>query len=306
MMRRRIEIGEALRQRVCSGLHLGLLRPGDRVASAREVAKQLGTDYRVVVAAARALERERLLHVRPRAGIFVARETEPARAGALPVPDVGLLNLLVEEVMSGLSAQSFPERARRCLQTVRLRAACLECNEDQREALCHELRAHYGLDCLGVEIEGLEADAPSLRTADLLVSTSYHAGDVRRLAEALGKPCILVTLDPAQRAEIARLLVQKPVYFVGTDPRWARKARLIWGGEAGAAANLRHVTLGIDPLGAIPREAAVMVMPGARRRLAGHRLLEQALPQRGFSRDSARQILAFVVQANVAAWLGVS
>jgi hypothetical protein len=43
-----------------------------------------------------------------------------------------------------------------------------------------------------------------------------------------------------------------------------------------------------------------MVMPRARRLLAGNSLLERALPQRGFSRDTARQILSFLVQANLA------
>src|SRR5947199_10673592 len=67
MGRRRNDIHETLRRRVMSDLHLGLVRPGQRLASARETARELGTDYRVVVAAGRALEREGLLEIRPRA-----------------------------------------------------------------------------------------------------------------------------------------------------------------------------------------------------------------------------------------------
>jgi len=305
MSRRREEIQEALRHRVTSGLHLGLLHPGERLASARETAKALGTDYRVVVAAARALEREGLIEIRPRAGIFIGG-TSPAPPAASLLAGFGgrLVNQLVDDLAVGAPAQSFPERARRCLQTVHLRAACLECNEDQREALAGELREHYGVEGIEVDLESVGAGAPVLRGVDLLVSTTYHAGEVRRLARELARPYVLVTLDPTQRREIAALLAERPVYFIGVDPRWETKARAIWGDEPGAADHLRHLTLGRDSLDDIPSEAAVLVMPSARRQLAGHPVLERALPARGFSRDSARQILSFVVQANIAAWLG--
>jgi hypothetical protein len=159
------------------------------------------------------------------------------------------------------------------------------------------------MESTGVELARLRGRvSPALLHADLVVSTTHHATEVRHLAAKLGKPHVIVTLDPAWRAEIERLLLEGLVYFVGTDPRWAAKAREIWGGVAGAA-NLRTVTLGHDPVDDIPPQAAVMVMPGARRALEGTRLLERALPPRGFSRDSARQILNFVVQTNVAAWL---
>ena len=184
------------------------------------------------------------------------------------------------------------------------RSSCLECNEDQREALAGELREHYGVEGIEVDLESVDASAPVLRGVDLLVSTTYHAGEVRLLARELARPYVLVTLDPTQRREIAALLAERPVYFIGVDPRWETKARAIWGDEPGAAAHLRHLTLGRDSLDDIPSEAAVLVMPSARRQLAGHPVLERALPARGFSRDSARQILSFVVQANIAAWLG--
>src|SRR4029079_19292246 len=173
--------------------------------------------------------------------------------------------------------------------------ACLEWNADQRDALASELREHYGLETVELDVAHLEAPAPALRGVDLLVSTSHHAGEVRALARDLAKPYVLVTLDPVQRREIAALLAERPVYFVGVDPRWETKAREIWGDEPGAASNLRHLTLGRDAADDIPPEAMVMVMPAARRQLAGHSVLARALPPRGFSRDSARQILSFVV-----------
>jgi GntR family transcriptional regulator len=133
--RRREEIREALRRRVANGVHLGFLRPGQRLTSAHEVARQHSTDYRVVTAAVRALEQEGLLEVRARAGIFVGRNA--ARPDAVALAGLGsrLVSLLVEEVASGLPATGFPERVRHCLETVRVRTACVECNQDQLDSI---------------------------------------------------------------------------------------------------------------------------------------------------------------------------
>jgi GntR family transcriptional regulator len=300
MLSRRDAIGKALRQRVTSGLHLGLLHPGERLASARETARQLGTDYRVVVEAVRQLARDGLLEIRPRAGIFVGRGVGRPLSGNMAGLGARLVDLLVEEVMRGLPAPGLVERVRRCLESVRLRAACIECNRDQLDALCHELSVDYGFASTPVDMAELRRLAPTLRQADLLVSTSFHAGEVRHLARRMAKRCVIVTLDPAWRAEVERLLEAGPVYFIGTDPRWAAKALQVWATAAGVA-NLRPLTIGQHRLEDIPADAAVMVMPGARRHLAGTPLLARALPQRGFSRETAHEILRFVVERNLAA-----
>jgi GntR family transcriptional regulator len=303
MSGRREVIRETLRRRVMNCLHLGMVRPGERLASAREAARQLGTDYRVVVAAARELAHDGLLEIRPRSGIFVGRDACQPDAAALAGLGNRVVNLMLEEIAVGLPAPGLLDRVSRCLSTVQLRAVCLECNHDQLDSICQELTTTYGLASMGVELDRLSHQVPLvLRQADLLVTTAFHAAEVRHLAEQLGKPHVIVTLDAAWRAEIERLLGQGPVYFVGTDVRWAAKLREIWGGVAGAA-NLHAMTIGHDALDDIPEQAAVMVMASARRALAGTRLLQRALPTRGFSRDSARQILTFMVQTNVAAWM---
>lgn len=291
---------EGLRQRVTSGLHLGQLCPGDRLGSARQTAREAGTDYRMVVAALRGLERDGLLEIRPRGGIYVSRRAPAPRSSRLPGFGNGLVALVLDELAGGLPVAAVAERLRHCLDTIGLRAACIECNDDQLDFLSHELQVGYGLESVTVEVDRLRGEPPlAVRQADLLVSTTFHAGDVRRCAARLGKPCVIVTLDARRRADVTRLLAERPVYFIGTDRRWAAKARTIWAREPGAE-RLQALTLGHDPLESIPEDAAVMVMPRARRLLAGNSLLERALPPRGFSRDTTRQILSFLVQANLA------
>lgn len=287
-----------------SRLHLGLVEPGDRLPSARATAQEMGADYRVVVAAYRELERDGLVEVRARSGVFVAAGASRPDA-TLPRFGQRVVELLAEEVTRGRPALDFPERVRRCLETLRLRAACIECNDDQLSALRYELEVDYGLEASCIEVDELESGGRpphAVRQADLLVSTSFHAPEVRRVATALGKPCVIVTLDPDFRAELARLMIERPVYFVGTDPRFADKLRVLFREET-AAANLRPLIVGRDRLEEIPDGAPVVLTPASRERLAGSGLLQRALPPRGFSRESARQILSFVVRANVAAMM---
>lgn len=305
MAARREQVRERLRQRAINGLHLGILRPGQRLPSARQMAKELGTDYRLVVAAYRELEREGLVEVRPRSGIFLAATASEPRA-ALPAMARRVVEILVDEVMAGNPAPDFPERVRRCLETLRLGAACLECNEDQMSFLCHELALDYGLETAGVDWASLAPGGRppiELRRADLLVSTSFHAAETHRLARTLDKPVVIVTLQRSFRAELARLLEERPVYFVGTDPRFAAKLLVLFGDERGRA-NLRPVIVGRDPVDEIPPDAAVLLSPSARVRLAGHPLLERAIPPRGYSRETAHQLLTFIVERNLAAMVG--
>jgi DNA-binding transcriptional regulator YhcF (GntR family) len=301
MARRREVIRDGLRQRVTSGLHLGWLHPGERLGSARQSAREAGADYRTVVAALRGLERDGLLEIRPRGGLYVGCRAPRSRSGQLKGFGDRLADFVLDEVADGLPVATVAERLRNCLDTARLRAVCIECNQDQLDFLGQELQAGFGLESAAVEIGRLRGGTPlPVRQADVLVSTTFHAGEVRRVAARLGKACVIVTLDPRRRADVTRLLTERPVYFIGTDPRWAAKARVIWAGVPGAE-RLRAVTVGHDPLGDIPAEAGFMLMPRARRLLAGTPLAERALPPRGFSLDTTRQILSFLVHANTAA-----
>ncbi len=300
--RKRSEISESLRRRLVSGLHLGLLRPGDRLPSVRELGREFGAHQRVILAAYRELERDGLVEFRPRSGIYVAATAAPV-LGMLPAMARRMVEFLVEGLSFGVSATEMPERMRRCIETLRLRAVCVECNDDQIDSLCRQLHTDYGLTSTAVELHELdtaEAEA-EIRRADLIVTTSFHANDVRRVAERAGKPWIATSLRADMVAEIARHLVQGPVYFVGTDPRFAQKTRDIFGAMP-SGHNVRPVIVGQDDVLLIPESAPAYVMARAREKLGGLPLLARVPPmERTFSADSAREILTFIVRANMAA-----
>jgi GntR family transcriptional regulator len=301
-MQRRGDISDTLRQRVLSALHFGTLRPGSRLPSARVLSTELKADPRVVTAAYRQLEREGIVERRPPSRAhFVAAARPPA--GALAPTAEWLVEVFAGALARGVPAPEFPEHARRSLETLRLRVACVECNADQLVWLCRELHEDFGLVAAEVDVEALDDTdvvPPPLRSADLLVTTAFHAEEVQRVADRLGKPVVVATIRPDLTAEIAWLLSEGPLYFVGTDVRFERKLHRLFPGAD--AANLRAVLVGRDDVGAIPAGSPAYVMRTARDRLGGlppH--LRPLSTLRAFSPETQREVLRFILRANAAA-----
>ena len=302
MVKRRDEIVTVLRQRVVAGLHLGVLKAGTRLPSVRTLASEFGIDPRVALAAYRELEMEGLVELRARSGIFVA-STAASTGEMLPQMAEWVAGVLVEALTRGVPAIEFPERLRACLETVRLRAVCIECNADQITSLCNELEADYGLDARPLEVQALRSAgaAKELESADLLVTTPYHAADVQQAAERHGKPWITISLRPALLAETARLLERGPMYFVVKDPRFAEKLPWMFA-AAPSVGNLRALVVGRDDLSSIPEGAPTYVMAAARGELEKLPSRLRLIPApRVFSADSATALLRFVLNANIAA-----
>jgi hypothetical protein len=220
----------------------------------------------------------------------------------LPGLSEWVVEVLVEALGRGIPAPELPERIRRCLETLRLRALCVECNADQLYSLCDELQHDYGLEASPVEISQVRSPErrAELRRADLLVTTSFHANEVREIAERERKPWIAIVLRSEIVAEMTRQLHEGPVYFVATDPRFADKLGVIF--SSVGQENVRTVILPQEDVKRIPEEAPVVVMKSARALLQGTSLLERARPlPRVFAPESAHEILSFIVQANLAA-----
>lgn len=299
-------LAETLRQRFFSSLHLGVLEPGSRLPSVRELAAEMTVDRRAIVAAYRVLERDGLVELRQRSGVYFA-DGAPGLPGARRSPPGDwAVDVAVRALEMGIPAPRLADRFHDLLSTLRLRACCLECNGDQRASLCEELLDDYGFasDSLDVDEALAEPGRPELHRADLFVTTQFHAGEVQELARRVGRPWIAVTLRTDIYTEIARRLPTGPVYFVVSDPRFAVKLGRIFSAVEGAS-NFRAVVVGRDDVSALPLRAPVYVTRAARPRLAGHALLERVMPEeRSFAPSSAKAILSLIIQRNLAA-LGV-
>lgn len=260
---------------------------------------------RGIVAAYRELERDGIVEVRARSGVYVAPHAL-SPGWLLPQFQDWVVRTLVGGIRRGVPGPELPEHIRRCLQTVRLRALCAECNRDQLRYLCSELERDYGLDTVGVGLEALSSGeaAAELERADLLVTTSFHLGEIRRIARRADKPWVAIVLRRDFVSEVVRHLGQGLVFFVVADVRYAEKLHVMYGRVRGAA-NLRAMVVGQHDLSEIPAGAPTYVTKAARERLGDEPRLSHVAPiERMFSLETAREILSFTVGANLAALRG--
>ena len=300
-------VAEALRDRIVTGLHMGRYVGGERLSSTRELATEFDVNERVVLAALRILADEGFIDLRARSGAYVI---PPHPAGGSSLPDLGtwLVSMLLQARARGLAPRDVSEYTRRCLETRRVRAACIECNRDHQHLLCSELSDDHGYVAENTELNDLRGAElpPSVRHADLLVTTSFHSTDVSRVAKRLGKPCITIALRPDILDEVSRRLNDGPLFYVATDPRVEPKLRRMLA-PVSRVKNLRVLIVGRDDLDTIPPDAPTFVMTSARRFVA-ERYGENAgpgkpifHPPRSFSEETARELLEFLVRANMAA-----
>jgi len=102
-------------------------------------------------------------------------------------------------------------------------------------------------------------------------------------------------------AEITHHLARGPVYFVGTDPRFRDALELVFG-PTQYGHHVRPIILGEDDPASIPEDTPTHVMRSAHARLGDAPLARRVLPlRRVFSDGMARELLRFVIQANMAA-----
>ncbi len=300
MPTRRSTITDTIRTRLFSGLHLGLFKHGSRLPSVRELSRELNADPRVVLAAYRALEREGLVALRERSGVYVAPAATLVGAESAVRAD-WMVDVLMRGLARGMPGSAMADVLQRSLETLRLHAVVVECNADQLHSVPAELRRDYGFEVSALDVGALDGDGQPpgvLRRADLLVSTPFHRRQVERLAERLGTPQVVITMCADLFAEVRRLLPATPVYFIVADPRFAAKLHHLFEGAPGAD-NLRPLIVGEDDLAAIPDAAPTYLTQLARERVGDTPLLRRVLPEaRVFSNESARQLLSFVVRSN--------
>ena len=299
-------VAELLRERVVTGLHVGRYTGGERLPSGRTLAKELGVNERVVLAALRSLADDGLILLRQRSGAYVA-PPQPASGNSLPDLGAWLVTMLLQARARGLPPRQLAEYARRLLGSTPVRAACIECNRDQLHLLCSELSSDHGFVSDPMEIDDLDAPSATsaLRRADVLVTTVFHRNAVQTVARALGKPCIAVALKSEIMEGVARRLQRGAVYFVATDVRYAEKLRRMLA-PMGPIANLKVLLVGRDDPDRIPTNAPTFVMTSARDhmlarygRVAGPG--QPIHPARHFSDRAARDLLTFLIRTNAAA-----
>jgi DNA-binding transcriptional regulator YhcF (GntR family) len=206
-----------------TSLHLGRLRPGDRVASVRRLADITGLNRKTVHRAYAALAKEGFLDVRPGAGTYVAAAVDSHRT-----PDALLhaINICRGEALSlGLSTSAFADFVHGALNggLQGLPLVVTECNHEQIEMIGRDVRAGLGADARPVLLEDLVANpARALAGAWGVVTTDCHRAQVESAARTVGAPVYRVALDAEFPQAIIRWARSRDVVLAIGDERFAR------------------------------------------------------------------------------------
>ena len=292
---------ERLRGRILRGLYSGTVAPGDRLPSARDAAEELGAGHRLVLAAYHDLAAVGLVELRERTGVYVARDGNIRS----PLPNAEwLIDTLVEGLVRNIPALALPDRLRAAMGARRLHAVVVEGTRDQIEGISRELRDDYGLAVTGLDAAQLPgpggAQIPELGDVDLLVSTPDYARPVRELARRLGVSAIIARTGPDLVGGDWGILLRAPLYLLVSDERSVEGIRRAFESVPTAAENLHVLVVHRDDISSIPEDAAVYVTRGAAASLGSEKVPGRRVPTvRGFSIQTAREIVTHIVHANV-------
>ncbi|CAN5667010.1 hypothetical protein BH23GEM5_BH23GEM5_12530 [soil metagenome] len=310
-MNRKDELVARLRDRILAELHLGRLHAGDRLPSIRELASVIGADQRAVAQVYRLLEAEGLVEIRGRSGVFVAPQE---RSGSEILAETArwIADVFTEGWKRRIRVPDLPDMLRRCTATVRLHCACIESNEDHLTSLFTEASDDFGLeahpiylDCLMQAEEGevinLDLLPPELRNADLLLTSAFHAGGVRRVAAVLRKPLAVASVHADLVNAIEYRLRAAPLTFVCADPRFGERMRTLHGNVGGE--ERIHVVLAddADAVAGLNRSEPVLLTLAARERLGDVDLSLIAPHSPSFSPESARELMELLIRLNMEA-----
>ncbi|MEO7823517.1 MAG: GntR family transcriptional regulator [Gemmatimonadaceae bacterium] len=121
-VRKRAAVAAILRDRIERALGTGALVRGDRLPGTRETGLELSVDPRVFAAAYTDLADEGLVELRPRSGVYVARQTVESSGERRP-PVKWLVDIFAEGVAQGFSTRDLCDHLREAALAPRVRFA---------------------------------------------------------------------------------------------------------------------------------------------------------------------------------------
>lgn len=224
-----VEISELLRRRIMADLHLGRLKPGGRLPSLRTVAKELGVSIRAAARAYADLQKEGLVAVRGRSGIYLVL---PQAAQDLSAPYDWYAEMLRDAWLRRIPLNELSDVLEQLVENP-MTVACVESTEDHMVAFCAELEEDFALKTKSVRLtdEGARVgdEVMTLYDAfadvDFMVTTAFHAAEVKVAADLLKKPVVVVSVNDTLVDEIERQLANRPITIVAHDPRCVDRFR---------------------------------------------------------------------------------
>lgn len=185
---------DRLRERIVSGIYFGLWRPGERLPSIREIAEAEGVDRKTAAAAYRRLEREGLVRVHPRSGVYLRAQRPPEASTPLEkLYRRWLENTYARASALGLRTNTILHLVTAVADIERLRIPVIEQDWPQAETIAAELRDRAGINATPTPLASLSRDDSVWTEAPFVVTTPYCRGKVVALDSQ--KPVVEATLS---------------------------------------------------------------------------------------------------------------
>jgi DNA-binding transcriptional regulator YhcF (GntR family) len=293
------EIVEYLRRRITADVHLGRLRPGSRLPSLRIVAREIGASIRAVAHAYNDLEREGLVNVRGRSGIYLV--LPPSIEPELPEPLDWYAEMLKDAWQRRIPLKDLSEKLQQIVDNP-LRAACVESTEDTMIAFCSELEEDFALDTISVKLtpEGARVRdqvmtlPDALADSDFAVTTAFHATEVRQAADQLGIPTIIVSMNDTLVEALQKELEKHSVTMVADDPAFVARMRECFIDRFEASGKLNVIAMADLNGNAELAGSTPMYTRAARKRMKDADTKELAPPVAFVSETAARKIVQYM------------
>ncbi|NIP80448.1 MAG: GntR family transcriptional regulator [Gemmatimonadetes bacterium] len=206
-----------LRDRINLGRYFGCWQPGDRLPSVRAVARLEGVDRKTAAAAYRRLQKEGLVRVEPRSGVYL-RGPEPMN-GTDPLRRLHqqwLEHTLGSAMELGLDSETVGRMVAGVAAVETRRIPVVDVDPAHAGMLARELSTRTGLQCVPTDPASLPARHGPLKECPFIAATPAGARKLQAIQNRI--PLVDVTLAPDLFGEVCdRVHDGDVVVFVGTD-----------------------------------------------------------------------------------------
>jgi GntR family transcriptional regulator len=207
---------DRLRDRILVGRYFGQWSSGDRLPSVRDVARIEAVDRKTVAAAYRRLQREGLVRIEPRSGVYVGQDGRPGPDPLRRLHAQWLENALETAWDLGLDAPALARVFSAVAQVQKLPIAVVDADSGHAALLAGELERRTGLRCQAHAPDALSRFRTTTPWGLLVVASPHTAA---RIAPALHPvPLVWATLSPQLLHALGRAAATGPVtVIVGTE-----------------------------------------------------------------------------------------
>ena len=194
-------------------------------------------DHRAVAQAYRTLSEEGLVEVRGRSGVCIA--SSPALPGGSDDWTEWVARVMADGWQRSLSYPSLATLFALCTRTADLRCLCVESNQDQMLAYQAEIGAATGMSLVPVYLDPSDREEvqdagrgeelrQALATADLLVTTQYHAAAVRSVMGSRRVPLVTLCVNPELAETVRQRIRGQGLTVVAATAAFGERLRLMY------------------------------------------------------------------------------